>query len=216
MMPTMNAFKFWNSLAAATLLAVTTAGCGDVVRQGRAPVFLVIDQLTAQRGAVTPEEFSGYLHSDVVTNVTTPAPCAPESPCPTIFPDAGQVILRVVPKDITTEGLATAPSTNSDVTITRYRVDYRRTDGRNTPGVDVPYGFDGGVTGTVPHDGSITMVFELVRHVSKMESPLVQLASNGIIVSTIADVTFYGQDLVGNEVSARGSVQVDFGNFGDQ
>ena len=31
------------------------------------------------------------------------------------------------------------------VTLTRYRVDFRRTDGRNTPGVDVPYGFDGGL-----------------------------------------------------------------------
>ena len=28
--------------------------------------------------------------------------------------------------------------------MTRYRVEFRRTDGRNTPGVDVPYGFDGG------------------------------------------------------------------------
>ena len=32
------------------------------------------------------------------------------------------------------------------VTLTRYHVDYRRTDGRNTPGVDVPYSFDGGLS----------------------------------------------------------------------
>jgi hypothetical protein len=28
-------------------------------------------------------------------------------------------------------------------------------------------------------------------------------------------VTFYGHDQAGNEVSATGSIQVDFGNFGD-
>lgn len=212
----MNAFNSWKSLAAVAVLAATTAGCGDVVRQGRAPVFLVIDQLTGQRGSSTPGEFSGTLQSDVVTNVTTPAPCSAERPCPTIFSDNGQVILRLALKDVTSQGLATAPSTNSDVTITRYRIDYRRTDGHNTAGVDVPFGFDGAATGTVPVGGSLTLGFELVRHVSKMEAPLAQLASSGVIVSTIADVTFYGQDLVGNDVSVKGSMLVDFGNFGDQ
>ena len=69
---------------------------------------------------------------------------------------------------------ATSPTTNSEVTINRYHVNYRRADGRNTPGVDVPYAFDGAVTGTTS-GGQLELGFELVRHVAKMESPLVEL-----------------------------------------
>jgi hypothetical protein len=54
-----------------------------------------------------------------------------------------------------------------------------------------------------------------VRNAAKAESPLVQLKTNGVILTTIADVTFYGRDRVGNDISATGSIQVDFGNFGD-
>ena len=50
-------------LAAACALSV---GCGDVVRQGRAPVQLVIRALEAAPGA-EPEQFGGKLQSDVVT-----------------------------------------------------------------------------------------------------------------------------------------------------
>ena len=39
--------------------------------------------------------------------------------------------------------------TNNFITVTRYHVEFRRTDGRNTPGVDVPYAFDGAGTVTV-------------------------------------------------------------------
>ena len=106
-------------------------------------------------------------------------------------------------------------STNNEVTITRYHVSYRRADGRNTQGVDVPYAFDGASTGTVPASGNITLGFELVRHVAKKEPPLIQLLTSSTIITTIADVTFYGQDRVGNEISVTGSLQIDFGNFGD-
>ena len=101
------------------------------------------------------------------------------------------------------------------MTITRYRVVYRRTDGRNTPGVDVPYPFDGAVTGTVPTSGTIALAFQLVRLVAKHEAPLVQLKFNSIFIDTIADLSFYGQDRVGNEISATGSILIEFGDFGD-
>lgn len=194
--------------------AVATASCGDVVRSGRAPVFLVIDSLQASRGGPTAGTPSSTLTSDVITNVSTPAPCTTEKPCPTIFGDSGSVTLRLSPKDIGATGSA-SPSTNNEVTITRVHVAYRRTDGRNVQGVDVPYAFDTGTTGTVPASGNATLGFVLVRNTAKQESPLVQLETNGIIISTIADVTFYGRDQVGNDISATGSIGIDFGNFGD-
>ena len=83
------------------------------------------------------------------------------------------------------------------------------------PGVDVPYAFDGAVTATIAAGGTGSTGFELVRHVAKGESPLVQLIESPNTISTIADVTFYGSDQVGNDVSATGSMLVEFGNFGD-
>jgi hypothetical protein len=208
-MQTVNRFVLLGVLTAAT------ASCGDVARQGRAPVFLVIDRLEASRGGPNEGIFVGTLFSDVITNVTTPAPCTESAPCPTVFADSGRVTFRLVPKDLGSPTVPSVLSTNNEVTIQRYRVAYRRADGRNTPGVDVPYGFDGGVTGTVPSTGSVALTFELVRHVAKSEAPLVSLKINPVIIATIAEVTFYGVDRVGNEVNASGTLLIEFGNFGD-
>ncbi len=41
------------------------------------------------------------------------------------------------------------------------------------------------------------------------------LRSNGVIINTIAEVTFYGRDQTGREVSVVANIQVDFGNFAD-
>jgi hypothetical protein len=193
-----------------------SVSCGSVVREGKSPVYLVIDELLASRGNSTPGPFVGNLVSDVLTLVTSPAPCAPESPCPTIFNDHGQVTMRISPKDIgAAGGSPTAPSLNNEVTITHYRVSYRRSDGRNTPGVDVPHAFSGGVTGTIPTGGNRTLSFELVRHIAKQEPPLIDLSVNARLIQVTAEVTFYGRDQVGNEISATGYIVIEFGDFGD-
>ena len=101
------------------------------------------------------------------------------------------------------------------MTINRYRVEYRRTDGRNVQGVDVPFAFDSGVTFTIPAGGLVKAGFQIVRHSAKEEAPLKALRANGSIISTIATVTFYGQDQAGNEISAAGNIGIDFGDFAD-
>jgi hypothetical protein len=188
-------------LFVAAALAGASVSCGDVVRDGKGSALLVVDLLTGVRGGEGAPTTT--LLSDVVTNGT-------------IYNDLGQVTLRLVPKNVVTSTGPLAPTSNSDVTISRYRVSYRRSDGRNTPGVDVPWGFDGAATGTVSFGGSLVLGFELVRHVAKMETPLAQLIENRSVITTIADVTFWGRDVVGNEISATGSIQVNFGNFGDE
>lgn len=195
-------------LAVLAALVLATISCGDMARQGRAPVYLVINSLTALRGG-GGGTFTGTLLSDVET---IPKTCTPTvTPCPpTLFDDAGQAEISLAPKDSTIE-----PTTNNQVTITRYHVEYTRADGRNTPGVDVPYGFDGAVTITVAAGARSTIGFEIVRHVAKMESPLVQLIQNPLIISTIANVTFYGRDVTGNDINVTGSITIEFGNFGD-
>ena len=202
----------WFAGLGIAVLIASTVSCGDVVRDGSSPVFLTVDSLLGSRGGPQAGAPSGFLISDVITNVISPAPCSTDTPCPTIFGDAGTVTLRSSARNIVTPS---APTSNNDVTITRVRVEYFRADGRNTPGVDVPYPFDGAVTATVPGGGTATIGFELVRNVAKQESPLIQLRGSPNIITAIARVTFYGQDRTGNQVSVGGQIQIDFGNFGD-
>jgi hypothetical protein len=191
-------------LMALLALTLLSASCGDVTRQGTGSAFLIINTLEAASGA-DPTRFSGTLNSDVLTIVDD---------VPTIFNDVGRVRLVLAMKDAGGVTTPTAPTTNNFITLNRYRVRYIRSDGRNTAGVDVPYGFDGAFTGTVG-TGEITVGFELVRHIAKKEAPLGALAGNGVIISTIAEVTFYGTDQTGHEVSVTGQLLVSFGNFGD-
>jgi hypothetical protein len=203
-----------NALVLAAAVVGASVSCGDVVRTGKSPMFLVIDLMQAQRGGGTTTTLGNPLQSDVQSIVTSPAPCSVTAPCPTIFNDVGQVVFRVVPKDIGNPVVAATPSSNNEVTINRFRVVYRRADGLNTPGVDVPYPFDGAATGTVQIGTQLTLGFEIVRHAAKMEAPLIALVDSPRVITTIADVTFYGTDRVGNVISVTGSIQIDFANFG--
>jgi len=110
---------------------------------------------------------------------------------------------------------AVAPAPSNFLTINRYRVQYIRADGRNTPGVDVPFPFDSAVTVTVNPGSTAQAGFDIVRVVAKGEAPLVGLVNSQEFISTIADITFYGKDHAGNDVSATGSIGITFGNFGD-
>lgn len=204
--------KSWRTLAVAGL-AAAVAGCGDLATDGRSPVQLTILSLQAASG-VSPDEFGSMLHSDVITNVQRTVGGQQVS-VPTIFGDNGAAEFALVVKDPGNDPTNPAsPSALNWVTITRYRVVYRRTDGRNTPGVDVPFPFDSATTVTVTVDGGSTG-FQLVRTSAKQEVPLRTLVNNPDIISTTADVTFFGRDQAGNDVSATGSIGIDFGNFGD-
>jgi hypothetical protein len=201
-------------LTALAALVLATISCGDVARQGRSPVYLVINTLQGAFGG-TPSKLAGNVLSDVITNVTSGGTCTTANPCPTVFNDVGQVSLGESLKDVGTVTSPAAATSNNAVTVTRFHVEYRRADGRNTPGVDVPFAFDGAATGTLNVGSPLTLGFELVRATAKQEAPLVQLRISPNIITVIADITFYGTDQVGNAVSVTGSIQIDFGNFAD-
>ncbi len=92
----------------------------------------------------------------------------------------------------------------------------RRADGRNTPGVDVPFGFDSAITGTIPAGGTLQLGFELVRNVAKQESPLVQLRTSNNFISAIADGDVLRRRPRRQQHPGDGQIQIEFGNFGDQ
>jgi hypothetical protein len=201
------------TVAVAIAAALAAAGCGsETIRTGRSPVYLIIDRIEGASGADN-NKFGTELFSDVET-LRKQTVDGKEVRVPTYYPDPGRVALRIALKDIGGGGSPTAPSTNNLVTVTRYRVSYRRTDGRNAPGVDVPHPFEGAVSGTIGPDAS-DLNFTLVRLQAKLEPPLVGMRADRSATSTIADVTFFGRDQVGNDVEATGAISVTFANWAD-
>src|SRR5947207_1371611 len=152
-------FRFASVLA----LAMAAGGCGDT-STGPSPSQIVIVSLLGGSGGLSAPTFGGTLLSDVLTNNT-------------VFDDFGQVSMDLHLKDLGNPGLANTPSENNTVTFYRYHVDYRRADGRNMPGVDVPFPIDGAATFSVTAQGA-TFAFEIVRHVAKIEAPLAALATD--------------------------------------
>ena len=185
-------------------LAVASASCGSTVRQGTGTSFLIVNELEFARGN-EPESFSANLLSDVVTVVDD---------VPTFFNDLGRVTFSLGLKDPGPAGSPTQPTQNQFITVDRYHVRFFRADGRNTQGVDVPYEFDGAFTVTVG-SSQAEAGFTIVRNIAKREAPLQALRTNGLILSTIAEITFYGRDQTGHEVVATARTSVDFANFGD-
>lgn len=201
-------------LLGGTLILLSTVSCGsELLRTGRSPVYLVVvkaEGVAGKEGAAgTP---AAFLQSDVqaivdqtVGGVTTQVR--------TVFNDSANVTLRVDPKN------PDVPTTLINaVTLTKYRVEYVRSDGRNTPGVDVPYAIEGGLTATIDANGTATVAFDLVRHQAKLEPPLKNLAESGgqVFISAVARITIYGRDQNGNELVAPASISIQFADFADQ
>jgi hypothetical protein len=186
---------------AAAFCGVSLTACSDLARTGSGPSFLVVQGIVTTAGGSTLPAGNG-LQSDVATSSGA------------VFPDFGQATIRV---ELKNQVSATAPTSINAVTINRYRVRFRRTDGQNREGVDVPFSFEGATSTTIDAGGVGTVTFDLVRHQSKLEPPLRTLMGNGgvIVLSTIADVTFYGFDQAGNDVTVSASVDVKFGDFPD-
>ena len=211
-----------NHRIAAALLAASaliTSACGEVARTGRSPGYLVIDSIEGASGAA-PDDFGSTVASDVLTLVEQDIN-GTKVKVPTIFGDPGRATFRVGLKSPGSAATPTAPSALNAITINRYRVVYRRADGRNTQGLDVPYGFDGAFTVTVPEQGSASAGFDLVRVAAKREPPLSNLrdgssGSGGAqFIGTIAEITFYGRDQAGNDVTVSCCISVSFSDFGD-
>lgn len=194
-------------LLAAVICAVSTASCGsELLRTGRSSAFVSIVALQASPGGGS--EFFSNLLSDVATSTGS------------IFNDLGRATLRVELKDQSAllKGTPSVTSPIQAITIMRYRVNFRRADGRNTPGVDVPYGFDGASTATITVGSEAEVTFDIVRHASKAEPPLRNLRGLGgqLLISTVAEITFFGRDQNGNEVTVTGLMDVTFGDFPDE
>ena len=213
-MSTPHLLRFAQGVLAATMCGLSVTSCADLARTGSGPSYLIMENVTGAAGSSGGSStFTSSLLSDVqvLVDVTVGGVTVKQ---PTLFNDLGRANIRAQMKNAVNP---VTPSPLNSVTLTHYRVRYRRTDGRNTEGVDVPYGFDGATTVTIPIGATAQVNFDLVRHQAKLERPLITLVGGRglIFLSTIADVTFYGRDQAGNELSITGSIDVQFGDFGD-
>jgi hypothetical protein len=190
--------------AAALILAasfVALPGCTSTQLQGQSSSYLIVQSISAARGD-TPDEDFPVLDSDVSTNGT-------------IFADIANINLTLGMKDPGSTQNPSTPTSANYITVTRYHVKYIRSDGRNVQGVDVPYEFDAGSTATVVGTGT-EMTITLVRVQAKLEAPLKSLVGQGgqVAITTTAEITLYGKDQAGRDVSVKGTITVNFADFG--
>jgi hypothetical protein len=192
------------------VLGLHLAGCTtpDTLQQDTTNTIVVIENMQGAAGGPTGAATDDLL-SDICSNDSfTEGTCI-------VAPDFGVVEISVTLKNqdqVTT-------SFFNDVTFRTYRVTFVRADGRNAPGVDVPFPFDGAANFTVKIDaGTTTRAFILVRDQAKLEAPLRNLAFNGgsVVLSVIAEIEFFGTDGAGREISAKSFLNIHFADFANE
>jgi hypothetical protein len=182
------------------IAALVMISCNALENDSTSGSMLEIVSLTGNDLDGTPG--STTVFSDVVTNGS-------------IFNDNGVASLAARPLDPT---LATT-SAYMDVLVDQIDIVFKRTDGRNVEGVDVPYSFTHPVSFLVPIRSSANIPFVLIRHVAKMESPLVDLRdplNPEQVIQIIAWITIHSKDTAGHRLAdVTGYITVWCADFAD-
>jgi hypothetical protein len=174
------------------------SSCNPIEDDSKSSSLLTIESL---RGQDAEGMETDYLQSDVTKNGT-------------IYADVAVATLRASTLD---PAPMLGASQYNDIVLDRYTVTYSRTDGKNTPGVDVPLSFEGSLTALIKADSTVSVSFIVVRDVAKLEPPLVALADGGAegVLTCVAKIDFYGHDLINNKVTATGYLTIYFANYVD-
>ena len=132
-----------------------------------------------------------------------------------IINDNGVVNLNA----LTLDPLLSEVTPYMDVLVDQIDVAFRRTDGLNVEGVDVPYRFTQPMNMLVPINSDLKIPFVLIRHVAKLEAPLVALrewTNQEKILQLVAVVTIHGIDQGGHRVApVTGYLSIWCSNFAD-
>jgi hypothetical protein len=108
-------------------------------------------------------------------------------------------------------------SVYNNIMLDRYIVRFERSDGKNRPGVDVPYPIEGKLSALVEIGTSVKVSFVVVTINAKREPPLVNLVDgNDPEIKATAIIELYGHDLAKNKVKATGYLQVFFNNYANE
>jgi hypothetical protein len=173
--------------------------CNPIENHSKSASVLTVENI---QGTDINGQAANYLQSDVLLNNNT------------VTADTAAATLSAATLD---PDPLLGTSQYSDILVTRYMVSYSRTDGKNVPGVDVPYPFEGSLSVLVKSGSSATFSLIVVREVAKLEPPLVALAdlrAEGVLQVT-ARIDFYGQDLASRTVTTTGHLAIFFANYAD-
>ncbi|UCE40330.1 MAG: hypothetical protein JSV17_12810 [Candidatus Aminicenantes bacterium] len=198
----MRKMKNWQKILVMVPTLFLLFSCNRITNDSRSDSVLHVIRVT---GMDIEDNEVDFLQSDV-------AVFNPETLTTTVAADAAKVTFTVASLD-PAPWLGT--SQYYDILVTHYVVTYSRSDGKNQEGIDVPYSFDGSLSARVPVDGQTEISFVVVRAVSKLEPPLINLATGrgeGELKTT-ARIEFYGQDTVGNKVKATGYLTIFFADY---
>ncbi len=176
--------------------------CNPIENDSRSASVLLVIKIS---GTDIEKNEADFLQSDVVV-------IDPDTSTSTVAADAATVTFTAQTLD-PEPLLGTSPY--NDIIVTNYVVSYTRSDGKNQEGVDVPYSFDGALSKQVQVGSQTDVSFVIVRAVSKLEPPLLNLASargEGELKTT-ARIDFYGHDTIGNTITATGYLTIFFANY---
>jgi hypothetical protein len=191
------------------VVALISYACTEVEDNSESASLLVVDNVNGEPGG-QGEEAGVPLLSDVCEDDPETGACGTFNDNVTVT--FSNEFLQIGPG----AGVG-GPSFMNDIIVTQYRVDFVRPNGRNTPGIDVPFGIDGTMNVRVPINGTADASITVVRHVAKKEPPLADLVTGlgeGVITAN-AVMKFFGHDIAGREVSATGFIEVHFANFAE-
>lgn len=172
--------------------------CNSVENITQSSTILVVESLS---GKDLNGDSSSDLWSDVVTNGT-------------VYND--NVEATIMAKLLNPYG--EDATYYQDAIIDQIDVSFRRPDGKNVEGVDVPYSFSQKLNVRVEINSTSTFSFVVIRQVAKLESPLRDLkeGANEGVLELIADITFYAKDVAGNRITpVTASITVWCANFAD-
>jgi len=173
---------------AGIVLALVMVACSaDYVDQSGATVLLVVQSING--GSPILSDVRGGDNNDVIINCVT------------------SVGMTTILKNPGNPG-----NPNETVILQRYDVSYVRSDGRAVEGVDVPYRFSAPMTVSVAPNDQLKVSIDLVRHQAKLELPLSTITSLQIVEMT-ANVTFYGETISRQTVSASGAATIRFADY---
>ncbi|HUU38979.1 MAG TPA: hypothetical protein VMW46_12350 [Candidatus Desulfaltia sp.] len=174
--------------------------CNPVEDDSRSASWLIIDNIL---GTDADGTSANFLQSDVLLSTGS------------VRSDSATATLRAETLD---SDPLLGTSQYNDIVVTRYLVSFTRTDGRNVPGQDVPYPFEGSMSTVVKAGSTASFSLVLVREVAKLETPLIELGDLGaeMVLACTAKVEFYGHDMVNRTVKATGYLTVYFANYVDQ
>jgi hypothetical protein len=189
-------------LMAVLPLALALLSCNPIENETDSASMLIVENLLGQD---LEGNDANYLESDVLVEDL-------EAGTATITADPAIATLSARLLDPLS---ITGPSHLNSVTVTKYVVSYMRSDGRNTEGVDIPYGFEGQLSASIDIGSAIDVAFTIVRAAAKAEPPLVNLAEgrDAGVLTVHARVDFYGHDQTGRNVKATGYLTIHFANY---